>query len=311
MLTFLSVAGFVAGAAYFWGKNLSSKGRFLHKRMAEFEKQAQSKATSEYYSDSESPYLEFLRKTSIYSNLDALLMRADSSRTPEQIIFISFILFFLGIIASHILEIHFLVGILFSIILGGTPVLKLIRDEKKRINKFEEQFPDVLEFISRALQSGHGIGYAITMVGEEFPSPIGDEFRQTSEQLNFGLSFDDALTGLTSRILSYDLNFFVVSLLIQKETGGNIRDLLEVLSNTIRERAKLKGKIKTLSSEAKISANLLIGLPIGLACLFTFINYDYMSLMWTTPLGHKMLYAASIMLPLGTLWMRKIVNIKV
>jgi tight adherence protein B len=200
---------------------------------------------------------------------------------------------------------------LIAFLLSTCPLLLLYYKEGKRASKFEEQLPDALDFISRALKAGHGISAAISMVGEELAEPAGAEFKITSDQINLGLSFSDALSNLADRIRSNDLNFLVISLVIQRDTGGNLSELLELISKTIRDRLKLKGKVRILASEGKISGWILTLMPFFLGLILYLIKPDYISHLWNTEAGIHMLSVASLMIPLGVFWMWKIVRIKV
>jgi tight adherence protein B len=165
--------------------------------------------------------------------------------------------------------------------------------------------------MARALRSGHGLTMAFQTVADELPAPVSEEFQQVCDELKFGNSFHDALSKMPERINSSDLSFFVLGILIQRETGGNLSDLLNSLSSTVRDRLKLHGKVRTLAAEGKFSGILLGTLPFALALIMTFLNPTYMGNLWFTPVGHKWLTIGSVMLLLGFAWMWKIAQIKV
>ena len=181
----------------------------------------------------------------------------------------------------------------------------------KRRLLFENQLPEALDFVTRALRAGHGLTVAMGMVGDELPAPVGSEFKTTFDHINLGMSFDEALGDLAQRIQSSDLNFLVIALTIQRKTGGNLAELLSTLSGTVRERIKLKGKIRVLASEGKLSGVMIGALPFVLGLILSFVNPVYMATLWTTPAGQKLVLAGLVMMLLGALWMWKIVQIKV
>jgi tight adherence protein B len=149
------------------------------------------------------------------------------------------------------------------------------------------------------------------MVGKEFPDPIGTEFKMVADKINFGIPFKDAISQLADSVKSRDLNFFVVSILIQHETGGNLTELLDGLANTMRERVKLRGKIRTISSEGRTSAWVLGCMPFVIAMLLWLTNPAYISLLWTTPQGRNFIFTGCLLMVFGFVVLRRIVQIKV
>jgi tight adherence protein B len=157
---------------------------------------------------------------------------------------------------------------------------------KKRFDAFLEELPDALDLVSRALSAGHGFSEALNMVSTEMPDPIATEFRKAYEEQNLGLSIKLALENLTQRMPLLDLRMCVTAVLIQRETGGNLSEILEKVSHTIRERFRIMGDLKTLTTSSRMSAWLLCGLPIFVALAVTVMNPDYMSVLWKDPRGH-------------------------
>ena len=158
---------------------------------------------------------------------------------------------------------------------------------------------------------GHSLTSAIGMVGKEFPDPLGHEFKIVFDEISFGIPFKEAIDRLADRVQSYDLNFFVISLKIQHETGGNLTELLDGLANTLRERIKLRGKIRTLSSEGRSSAQVLGSMPFVLAGILGLINPGYISLLWTTPQGQKLVLIGGGLMSVGFFLLNRIIKIKV
>ncbi len=177
--------------------------------------------------------------------------------------------------------------------------------------KFQEQLPDALDLIARALKAGHAFSGGLRMVAEEFGDPVGTEFRKTLDEINFGVGVDQAMKNLARRVDCADLQFFVVSVIIQRETGGNLAEILEKIAALVRERFKLYGKVRTLAAEGKLSAIILIALPFLIAFYFFLIQPEYISLLFRDPIGIAMLAGASIMMVIGVLMMRKMIQIRV
>jgi len=182
---------------------------------------------------------------------------------------------------------------------------------KRRFDSFLEQLPDSLDLISRALSAGHAFSEALHMVSMEMPEPIATEFRKAYEEQNLGLSVKLALENLTQRIPLLDLKMCVTAILIQRETGGNLAEILEKVAYTIRERFRIMGDLKTLTTSSRMSAWLLCGLPIFVAVAVTVMNPEYMSVLWKDPRGHYLIAAALTMQITGMLIVRKILKIKI
>jgi tight adherence protein B len=191
------------------------------------------------------------------------------------------------------------------------PVFQLIHVAQKRRRQFEAKLPEALDFIARALRAGHSITVSIGMAGDELADPIRTEFKTVFDEIGFGISFEEAMTEMAQRIRSSDLDFLVTALLIQRETGGNLTELLDGLAKTVRDRIKLQGKVKTLSSEGRLSAILLGTLPFILGGVLSFLNPQYMSVLWSTPKGQSMLMTGALLLVLGFISLSRIVRIKV
>ncbi|WP_454741454.1 type II secretion system F family protein [Cupriavidus necator] len=203
------------------------------------------------------------------------------------------------------------------VILGGAalagvlPVLHVIRQRHKRLKHMEAQLPDAVDMISRALRAGHAFSGALGMVGTEMKAPIGPEFRTTFEEINYGVALDEAMTNLAMRVPINDLRYFVIAVLIQRESGGNLAEILDTIGNLVRERLKLFDKIRVLSAEGRLSAWILGLLPFGTAALILVVNPDFMRVLWEDPLGLRMVAGALFSMFMGVLWMRKIIRIRV
>lgn len=199
----------------------------------------------------------------------------------------------------------------FALAAGALPFLHIERRRRQRTARIEQQLADALDLICRALRAGHAFSSGLQMVGEEMPEPIASEFRITQDEVTFGISLHQALLNLATRVPSTDLRYFVIAVLIQRETGGNLTEVLGNLSTLIRDRLNLLEKVRVLAAEGTLSAWILILLPFVVAGMIHLIHPTFMSALWTDPMGQKMLASCALLLLLGTFWMRRIVRIHV
>jgi tight adherence protein B len=243
--------------------------------------------------------------------LENLIRRARSPLTAGRLIGLMLVLFTVVLAYGllHQINLWLLFGLAFA--LANLPVLWLSQKASKRARAFGDKLPETLDYISRALRASHSLNSAISMVGKEFPDPIGTEFKTVADKISFGISFKDAIRELADGIQSRDLNFFVVSILIQHETGGKLTELLDGLAKTMRARIKLRGKIRTLSSEGRASAWILGSLPFVLTGILTFANPDYISILWTTAQGQNLIVIGCVLLFTGLVVLKRLVKIKV
>lgn len=246
-----------------------------------------------------------------YAQLDMLLARANSQRTALQVLATSLGLGLAGFVVFGLGGVGWGMAWLLGALLAGVPTLVLLRTAQVRRGKFENKLPEALDFLTRALRAGHSISVALGMAANELSDPIGTEFKIVFDEIGFGLPFDESMTAMARRVGSADLDFLVIALLIQRETGGNLTELLEGLAKTVRERIKLKGKIRTLSSEGKFSAILLGSLPFVLGAVLSLLNPSYMSALWETPEGHNILRIGGVLLVMGFVALQRITRIKV
>src|ERR1700685_829953 len=198
-----------------------------------------------------------------------------------------------------------------AIAAGSLPVLFVMRKRKARLRRFEELFPDSLEFVSRSMRAGHAFSVSLEMIHREFQEPLAGEFRRTFEEHNLGLPLDVALQKLAKRVPSLDVHFFVSAVLLQKRTGGNLAEILDKLAYVIRERFKLRGRIRAVSAHGKMTATALSRMPIAVAVLMFYTNTDYVKFFFTDDVGNMMLGGAVFLQIVGYLIMKKIVNIEV
>jgi tight adherence protein B len=244
-------------------------------------------------------------------HLKRMLDQADLHITPSRLIMFSFMSGMLGALAASVLTVFVPLMILAGLATAMLPFVHVWWKRKKRFDLFLEHLPDALDLMSRALSAGHAFSESLQMVSMEMPDPIATEFRKAYEEQNLGLSVKLALENLTQRIPLLDLKMCVTAILIQRETGGNLAEILEKVAYTIRERFRILGDLKTLTTSSRMSAWLLCALPITVAVAVTVMNPEYMSVLWKDPRGHYLIAAAMTMQVTGMLIVRKILKIKI
>jgi tight adherence protein B len=187
----------------------------------------------------------------------------------------------------------------------------LVLKKKHRLKKFEKQLPEALGLMARSLKAGHSFPSSMQLVADEMANPIGIEFFKTFKEYNYGMDFVDVMMNLYKRNQLKDLKFFITAIVIQRETGGNLVEILDKIAHLIRERFKLVNQIKALTAEGRLSGLILTGMPIVIGIVIWHLNPNYIALLWTHPTGRLMAGLAIFFLVLGMISIKKIVNIKV
>jgi tight adherence protein B len=198
-----------------------------------------------------------------------------------------------------------------AVVLFVLPWLWLYMKRAKRLKKFAAQLPDAMELVARALRAGHSLASGIHCVAEEMPAPISREFSRVYDEQNLGIALEDALKGMCDRVPNLDLRFFVTSVAIQRQTGGDLAEILERIGHIIRERFKILGQVQALTAEGRLSGIVLIAMPIGLFLMMLYMKPDYIELLWKDELGQKMSIGAIILVLIGAFAIKKIIDIKV
>jgi tight adherence protein B len=244
--------------------------------------------------------------------LDRFILQAGLSWTVSRLLLMSAALGLIGGFAlSSLAHQSGLVSVWVGAGCAALPWLYVAHLRDSRIKKFEQQLPDALDLMTRALRSGHAFSSALQMLGDEMPEPIANEFRIVHDEVNFGVSLEQALTNLTERLPSTDLRYFVVAVLIQREAGGNLTEVLGNLSRLIRERLKLLAKVRVMASEGRLSAWILGLMPFGLAGVMSLVNPEFMTPLWTDPIGIAIVKYMLGLTVIGVLLLRKIIKIRV
>lgn len=244
------------------------------------------------------------------SKLDRMLLKTTLPLNTTTFLVLTVALGLIGFLLGLKLLPHFLMAILAGLVLASLPFGYLKIAENSYYAKFQEQLPEALDLLARALRSGHALTSGLDMVGTEMLDPIKSEFGATVDEINLGLTFQDAFENLCERVPSTDLRFFAISLLIQRETGGNVAEILDNISRLIRERIQFRRQVNALTAEGRLSAMVLVGLPIVLFIYIYFVNRDYIALLWQEQLGQYMLLGAVVLQIIGAFVIRRIVDVE-
>jgi tight adherence protein B len=199
----------------------------------------------------------------------------------------------------------------FALLAGMLPVVWLMMKRKKRMSKFNQQLPEALELLSRSLRAGHSLAAGFGLIASEMQDPIGREFGRAFEEQNLGISLEEALDAMTVRVPNMDLRFFATAVLLQRQTGGDLAEILDKIGKLIRERFKLVGTIQALTGEGRLSGIVLLALPPALMLVMLNLNYEYAMVLFRDETGRLLFGAALVLQFVGALVIRKIINIKV
>lgn len=243
--------------------------------------------------------------------LDKVFQQAEINLRPSAIMGMSILIFAVATVASLGLGAPIAVALIPGLIFGAAPWWWVFHQRKKRFDKFQSQMPDAMELMARALRAGQSFQASLHIIAEEMPNPIAAEFGRVYEEQNLGINLEDALKAMCERVPNLDLKFFVTSVLIQRQTGGDLAEILDKIGYVIRERFKIMGMVQALTGEGRLSGNVLIALPFVMLLAVMHLNYDYAKTLWETKTGQRWSFYALIMQLLGAWCIRKIVNIKV
>ena len=253
----------------------------------------------------------YLERFDFSEDLQMLILYAGSRATVGSVVFGSL----MAAIAAGLMA-HAFVGLypadLAAVVVGGAGRWLLLNFQKKRrLNKFNEALPDAIELMGRALRAGHSMASAIEVVAEQSPDPLGSEFAVVFHQQKFGIPFRDALLQLGDRIPSKDLHFLITAILVQKETGGDLTEILDRTTRVIRDRVRIEGEIRTYTAQGRLTGWILGGLPVALLVILNILTPGYSKVLFHDPVGQDLLYAGGVMIVVGGLIIRKIVDIQV
>ena len=246
-----------------------------------------------------------------FLTMERVFEQADANIRPSALFAIAVGMALVGGGLSSVIARTIYVAPVGAAIFFGVPWLWLWNKRRVRLKKFASQLSDGLELVARALRAGHSLAAGMHVVAEEMPPPISKEFGRVYEEQNLGIPLEEALRGITNRVPNLDLRFFVTSVAIQRQTGGDLAEILDKIGYVIRERFRILGQVQALTGEGRLSGVVLIALPFALFLFMLNLKPDYVQTLWTTELGRKMSIFAIIAQILGAIVIRKIVNIKV
>ena len=246
-----------------------------------------------------------------FGKLQLMINQANMKYTLGFFLLVTLTFGFVGYLISALFLESRWPPILIALGLAYLPYLHLLVKRKERMAKFEKQLPDALDLIARALRAGHAFTSGMKLVSEEFTDPIGPEFEETMDEINFGASVADALKNLIKRVECVDLKFFVVSVILQRETGGNLAEIIESLAHLLRERFKFRRKVRVLSAEGKLNAVILLALPFIMFAALLVINPEYMQVLILDPIGRTVSMVAIVLMVIGVFFIRRIIDVDV
>jgi tight adherence protein B len=249
--------------------------------------------------------------TSAGTWLARLIERSGVRITPSAVVLISVGGALIVGFVAYLLVPQPFVPIVVGLLTGFAPFGWLLHRRTVRLKRFEEMFPEALDLLSRAIRAGHAFQTAMGMVADEMHEPVGPEFKKTFDQQNFGLPLRDALNEMTERIPILDVRFFVTAVLIQRDTGGNLSEILDNLAHVVRERFKIRRQVRVHTAHGRFTGYVLLALPAALAIALSFINPEHMQTLFRERMGQTMLMGAIVMQTIGFLWIRKVIKIEV
>lgn len=246
-----------------------------------------------------------------YLNLRLLFEQANVSMPVPTFLMICGGLATVGLALPTVAGISVALAPLMALFLAILPIVWLLMRRKRRLKKFGAQLPEALELIARALRAGHSLASGFSLVAQEMSDPIGGEFSRTFEEQNLGKPLEEALEDLTKRVPNLDLKFFSTAIILQRQTGGDLAEILDKIGYLVRERFKIWGQVQALTGEGRLSGVVLLALPPVLFAVVYRMNPDYLMLLFTDDMGKKMLVGGVLSQIFGALVIRKIVNIRV
>lgn len=315
VLSFVAVVLLLEGVYVYWNDTKSPEVRRVAQRLRAISAGGHAKGEEQLVKErvlSHTPAVQrlLLRLPRIHQ-ADRFLLQAGDKNTVSYLLAVCVILMLVGLLSGLLLRWPWPVTTLVTAGLAVLPLVRLGHRRNKRLHLIEAQLPEAMDLISRALRAGHSFPSALAMAGEEAPEPIAGEFKITSDEAGFGISVDNALKNMASRIPIPDVRYFVMAVIIQRETGGNLAELLDKLSELVRERFKLFAKVRVLAAEGRLSAWILTLLPFGLAGVIHILNPKFLLVLFTNPTGIKMVIGALVMMAIGILAMWRIIAIRV
>ncbi len=258
------------------------------------------------------PWLhQLMLKWAWSTKLQDYLMQSGMTLKPAKLLVISAILGLAAYFGAAYFLPHFYLTVPIGIAVALLPIAFVAFKRSRRLHKFEEHFPEALDLLGRAVRAGHAFTTGLEMISKECPEPLAGEFRTAFEEQNFGLPLRDALLNLSERVPIIDVRFFVTALLIQKETGGNLAEILDGLARVIRDRFRIYREVRVRTAQGRLTAGILIALPIFMMVVLSVLNPKYMGILFTDPKGPVVLVTAGVMQLIGSAILWKIIHFEV
>nr|WP_315222004.1 type II secretion system F family protein [uncultured Duganella sp.] len=316
VLLFAAVILLVEGAWLWWSGAHGSGARRIAKRLRLMAERGEGGVERidilKRRTYSRSPALEKqLRRIARLGTLDNLLLQAGVRWSVAQFLACSLVMLVVGLVGARMLDMPLLAACGVVALAMAVPWILLIRTRRERLSKLEEQLPEAADFLGRALRAGHSFANVMQMVGEEMPEPIAGEFKFAYEEINYGVPMNEALHNLAVRVPLTDLRYLVIAVLIQRESGGNLAEVLGNISRLIRARLKLLGQVRVMSAEGRMSAWILGILPLAVLLLMSISNPAYIRVLWTDPIGIRLMWYSGAVAVGGIFWMRKLIRIRI
>ncbi|MGK5019796.1 type II secretion system F family protein [Janthinobacterium lividum] len=316
VLLFAACILLVEGAWLWWSGTHGSAARRINRRLrlmvARGEAGGERVSILKQRRYARAPGLErLLRRAPQAAQLDHLLLQSGLSWSVAQFIGVTGALLLAALLLLAACSIPLPGALLLLSGAVSAPCLCVLRARAARLKKIEAQLPEAADFLARALRAGHSFSNVLQMVGDELNEPISGEFRMAHEEINYGVPMNEALQNLAARIPLTDLRYLVIAVLVQRESGGNLAEVLVSIARIIRARLKLLGQVRVLSAEGRMSAWVLGLMPVVMIGVMALVNPQYIRLLWTDPAGIKLLWYAAGMVALGVLWMRNVMRIRI
>jgi tight adherence protein B len=318
VVTFLVVV-FAAVFVLMLGLTTSASGqsrtrRILRRRLERIGADAHQDIASilrEKYLTSLSPLERRLEEMPLMEKLAEMSEQAGRRKPAYQLVMNSLLLGVVGGLLTGGLLRSGLFGLIAAAVGFVAPYMQLSILRRRRLDKIEEQLPDAIDVIKRALRAGHPFNAAIKLVADDMDQPIAREFELTFSDLNYGNDVRRAMLGLLTRVPSVTVMALITSVLVQRETGGNLAEILDQIAKIVRSRFRFERKVRSLSAEGRMSAWVLAMVPLGLVIMLSIASPDYLPVLLKNPTGHKLLYGAGVLAVIGVIWIRRIIQVEV
>ena len=316
VLLFAAVVLLLEGAAVWWTERYGASARRIGMRLRLMS--SGSGAASEHvsilkqrrYAASEG-LDEFLHAIPGTGAVDRLLVQSGLPWLVSRALGMTAGGLLLGVLLALSFPVPIPAAAVMVVVLASIPYAALVKARNGRLKKIEEQLPEAADFISRALRAGHSFANVLQMAGNELPEPLGVEFRTAHEEIHYGVPMTDALHNLAVRVPLTDVRYLVIAVVIQRESGGNLAEILGSISQVIRQRLQLRARVRVLSAEGRLSAWILSAMPFGIVAAMSIVNPKYISILWHHPSGLTIIWLGLTMIMVGVIWLRSIIHIRV